>query len=457
MSEITIMIDNHSRLHHVSDLLSSVFSQIRARLTFDNPQYLEAQKRNFSTWSIPRELRGYEIDRNTLIIPRGFTRQLLGILKEAGCSYRIDDRRRTFPDVEFQFHGTLRGYQGAAVEHTLRRDFGTLEAPTGAGKTNMALYIIAMRRQPALILVHTKELLQQWCERVETFLGIPKEEIGIIGDGKKTVGQKITVGIVNSVYPIAEEIKEYFGHLIIDEAHRCPSRTFTQAVTAFDCKYMLGLSATPWRRDGLSRFIWWYVGDKVHEVDRSSLIEDGHVLTAEVITRETGYTSFIDASVYYSRMLSELTQDKSRNSLITEDIVQEALETSGILLVLSDRKAHVDALAELIEGRGIKADRLTGSIPDSERKRIVSRLNLGEAKVLVATAQLIGEGFDCPGLSSLFLTTPIKFDGRLLQCLGRVLRPAPGKDRAKVFDYVDQIGVLRNAARARQRAYKRAS
>jgi len=318
----------------------------------------------------------------------------------------------------------------------------------------MALAVIAHRKQPALVIVHTKELLNQWCECIQQFLGIPKKEIGIIGGGKKAIGQGVTVGIVNSVYPIASEIKEHFGFLIVDECHRCPSKMFTEAVSAFDSKFMLGLSATPWRRDRLTRLIYWHLGDRVHEIEHAALMDSGDVLRAGVITRQTDFVSSWDASEQYSRMLSELTEDRERNLLIVDDVIREANNGGGICLVLTDRKAHCETLAGLLKDKGIQADILTGDLSDTDRKTVVERLNTGRVKVLVATGQLIGEGFDCKELSTLFLACPIKFSGRLLQYLGRVLRPAPGKEKARVYDYVDsRIGVLENAARGRQKVY----
>ena len=109
----------------------------------------------------------------------------------------------------------------------------------------------------------------------------------------------------------------------------------------------------------------------------------------------------------------------------------------------------------MLRDAGIAADVLTGDTRDKEREAIVGRLNSGNVKVLVATGQLIGEGFDCRGLSTLFLATPIKFSGRLIQYLGRILRPAPGKDKARVYDFVDvNVGVLRASAKQRQRVYQ---
>ena len=378
----------------------------------------------------------------------------MGILQRGGVQHRIEDRRRTLSEVDFSFEGDLYDFQVEAVEAMAKKDFGTLSAPTGSGKTIMTLDLIARRRQPTLIVVHSRELLKQWIVRIEASLGIPAPEVGIIGGGKKQVGGKITVALVQSLFKCADEIAPHVGHLVVDECHRAPSRTFTEAVTAFDCRYMAGLSATPWRRDGLSRLIFWYVGDVVHEVDKTSLVEAGHVLEAEVIWRRTDFEPTYDASEEYSRALSELTQDPARNALIANDVALEAGNGGGVCLVLTDRKAHCEALVGLLIKRGIEAQVLTGDLGNIERARVVEALNAGRIKVLVATGQLIGEGFDCRELSTLFLATPISFNGRLLQYLGRVLRPAPGKGKARVFDYVDvKVGVLEHSARVRARVY----
>jgi superfamily II DNA or RNA helicase len=337
----------------------------------------------------------------------------------------------------------------------MTRDFGTLAAPTGSGKTVIALALAAQRRQPTLVVVHTKELLDQWVARIETFLGIPPQEVGIIGGGKKRIGQKITVALVQSLYKCAGEVAPHMGFLVVDECHRVPSRTFTEAVTAFDCRFMLGLSATPWRRDRLSRLIYWHMGDKVHEVEKANLVEAGHILPVEVMWRHTDFTPWHDPSTQYSAMLSELTQDPGRNALIADDVAREAANGGGVCLVLTDRRAHCETLVDLLSDRRVEAALLTGDLGNGERQRVIEDLNAGAVKVLVATGQLIGEGFDCPSLSTLFLATPIRFNGRLLQFLGRVLRPAPGKEKALVFDYVDiEVGVLKHAAGARARVYQ---
>jgi len=455
--KLNLSVSSHTYLYPSEAIPPCLLSKIKGRLTFTNPEYDRNNRLGKSTWATPEQICGYDMIGDTLVIPRGFTRQLVGLLRNHNVRFEINDKRRTLPDVEFSFLGSLKGFQAQAVRTVLSRSFGTLQAPTGSGKTVIALATIAHRTQPALVLVHTRELLNQWVDRIQQFLGIPKKEIGIIGGGKRVIGQGVTVGIVNSIYPITSKIKEHFGFLIVDECHRCPSRMFTEAVSAFDSKFMLGLSATPYRRDRLTRLIYWNLGDRLHEIEQSTLEATGDVLKAEVITRETDFVSSWDASERYSQMLSELTEDRDRNEQIIDDVVNEARKGSGVILIISDRRSHCETLSLMLSNREINSDTLTGDLSNGTRKDIVERLNAGQVKVLIATGQLIGEGFDCKSLSTLFLACPIKFSGRLIQYLGRVLRPAPGKNEALVYDYVDsKIGVLENAARARQRVYAKA-
>jgi superfamily II DNA or RNA helicase len=449
-----IEISNHLFLSNIPDRLCLAIMDC---LTLKYPAFAEAEKMGRWTGNLSRELRFYREEFGGLTVPRGFLGQLVTMARQSGIPTQTEDRRRTLPDVDFNFAGALKPFQAEAVAAMLSKDFGTLSSPTGSGKTVIACYLIAERRQPTLVIVHTKELLNQWIDRIEQFLSIPRAEIGEIGNGKNQIGAKITVGIINSIYPIAREIKQHFGQIIVDECHRCPSRTFSEAVSAFDSRFMLGLSATPFRRDGLSKLIGWHVGDILHEVSAAALVENGDILSADIISRETYFFTQRDASVEYSKVLSELTQDDDRNHLIVCDVAKEVRSNgNGVCLVLSDRKEHCRTLADMLSEQGINADVLTGDTSNSVRKATVQRLNGGDTQVLIATGPLIGEGFDCKGLSSLFMTTPIRFDGRVTQYLGRVLRPSPGKGKPRVYDYVDRhVGVLKASAVARQRVYCR--
>jgi superfamily II DNA or RNA helicase len=449
---LKIEIGKSIKLTHITP---SMRESLMEQLTMVNPKWLENERMGRWNRGTPKVLRLYSKWKDSLWIPRGYMRRLLIQSRENHLDPHIDDQRRVLPERDFTFSGVLKTFQTRAVTKMLSKEFGTLSAPTGSGKTVMALYMIAARKQPALIIVHTKELAFQWIAAIEQFLGIKESEVGLIGAGKRTTGERVTVALVQSLYRYADEVHKGVGHLVVDECHRAPSRTFTEAVTEFDSKYMLGLSATPWRRDRLSKLIFWHLGDVHWEVDKSQLVADGHILRVEVIRRETEFEPYHDPVQHYSKMLLELTADDDRNRLIAADVAQESAVSRGVCLVLSDRKMHCETLKAMLKYKhNVKADLLTGDLTTEERRRVLRRLNNGETKVLIATGQLVGEGFDCKALSTLFLSTPIRFSGRLIQYLGRVLRPDQDKQHARVFDYVDvRVDVLKAAAKQRQRVY----
>ena len=424
------------------------------KLTLKNPKWLENDKMCRWNKHTPEFLKFYERTADgDLIIPRGFTGQLLKLCRAKGVPFELIDQRLTLPSIEFNFNGKLKQFQKEAATATLLKHFGLLSAPTGSGKTVMALFLISQRKQPTLIIVHTLELLNQWINRIESFLDIPVDEIGIIGGGKKKIGDKITVAMIQTLCKDTSLIKNKVGHLIVDECHHIPASQSTKAVSQFDCKYMTGLTATPGRRDGLSKVIFWHIGDVVHDIDKHHLVKNGHLAKAKVYQHKTNYTTKLDPSTEYSSMLSELTQDQDRNNLITSLVIRERKTTSGIILVLSDRRKHVQKLFGLLEPSGYPVKMLTGEVPKKNRSEIITNLKNGD--ILVATSSLIGEGFDLPAIESIFLTTPVKYEGRLVQQIGRAMRPAQGKAHAKVYDFVDyEVGVLKHSAKIRLSIYQ---
>jgi len=328
-----------------------------------------------------------------------------------------------------------------------------LQAPTGSGKTVMGIYMVCQRKQKTLIIVHTKELLYQWIERIKEFTTVPENEVGIIGDGHETIGDRITVGMVQSVYKRTKTLSKVFGHVVVDEAHRCPSRTFTEAVSSFSAKYLLGLTATAYRRDGLSKCIFLYLGPLRHQVENESLYASGHILQPEFIMRPTEFIPHYDPQVDYVKMLSELTKDPERNKLICRDIASYR-NKSKCCMVLTDRKEHCHELQLLLKRYKVNASVLTGETKQKERKRIVSNIKPDGIRFVIATGQLIGEGFDCKGLDVLFLASPVKYSGRVIQYIGRVMRSVDGKEKPIVYDYVDwNVKVLATSAKGRIRIY----
>ncbi|MBU0682577.1 MAG: DEAD/DEAH box helicase [Proteobacteria bacterium] len=415
-------------------------------LTIDNPKYVDAVK--YGRWvgkRIKPKLTFYSKTKKGLFFPRGFANEAILLLRQFdGQNPEIVDKRRSCPEVIFEFSASLRPYQHEAVEAVVGRQFGVLESGTGSGKTVMALAIIARRRQPTLIIVHNKELLYQWQERVKQFLGF---DPGLIGDGHFEIAP-ISIAIVNTARNRLAELTDHFGQICVDECHRVPASLFTDVVTGFDCMYMLGLSATAFRRDGMSQLINIFLGDLVHRVDKEELAAVGAVLKPALIQKPTAFTFRFHDN--YQDLMKALTTDEHRNRQIVDDIIGQRGRSEGGILVVSDRVAHCELLAEMLAERDVHAKVLTGRTSSEERSATVDEVHNGKLQILISTLQLIGEGFDCPGLATLFLTTPIKFTGRLQQVVGRILRPSPGK-KAMVFDYVDEnVGVLSRSAEIRR-------
>ncbi len=450
MKELKLTVFNDCLLEGISLELERA---IKKDLTIDNPKYIAAKR--YGRWvgkKIKPQLKYYEQVPTGVRFPRGYSNKaVLQCRKYMENSPQIIDNRRLLAEQKLTFNGELREYQQRAVDSFDPHSFGVLEAGTGSGKTIMALAIIARRRQPTLIVVHTKELLYQWRDRIKDFLKISP---GLIGDGHKEV-KTVTVAIVNSARKKVDLLAPQFGHLIVDECHRVPATLFTDVVSAFDSQYLLGLSATAFRSDDqLTKLIHIYMGDTVHKVDQGELVSSGAIVKPRFVVAKTDF-SFPYRGDYHA-LISALTTHEGRNLQIIKDILEfVSKKDGGTALVVSDRVSHCEIFREHLQNRGIRVALLTGQTPAESRSKIVSAVQKGELQALIATLQLISEGFDCPGLSSLFLTTPISFEGRLLQVIGRIMRPAKNKE-ALVYDYLDSdVSALRKSANIRHKVLRK--
>ena len=437
----------------VYGLPKKVAKSIKDNMTVMNPVWLENHKMGRFNMKTPKWLKLFGEGKRSLSVPIGYLEELMSILNELNLDFDIIDQTVEV-SAKVKFTGKLRDYQIPAFQAMLDYNRGTLEAVTGGGKTIIGIAWMCDIQQKTLILVHTKNLLEQWRERLLEFTDLQPAEIGQMGAGKKCIGRRVTIAMVQTWYKVSHEHKDTFGAVICDECHRVSSRTFSEGVTAIRPKYALGLSATTFRRDTLTNFIFWFIGPKRFIIDKHTLADEGRILLPEVIMRETDFVPMCDPTAEYTTMIKELTHDTARNALICSDMASFK-ESGDLCLALSDRKSHCESLALMLQSdHGINAAVLTGDMSASDQETVIRQMNDKKIQYVCATGQLIGEGFDCKELNNLFVVTPIRFAGRLIQYIGRIMRTAKGKKRPVVYDYVDwQVQLLGRSARHRIKVY----
>jgi len=429
--------------------------KLTERLVFINPEYEFRQSRGEWLGSIPPQIHCLYEQRRNYFMPRGFLYQLLDLCQSFGVSYRVIDRQRELEPVEFQFHGVLKDYQELAYEEMTTRDHGTLVGGAKSGKTVIALYLISQRQQPTMIVVPNVALLGHWKEKLVRFLKLSPEEVGIIGDGKFEVGPRVSVAHVSALYRRVREVRDKVGHLVVDECHRTPSRTFTQVVSNFDCRFLLGLSSTNQRRDRLSRLIYYYVGDVLHQIDARKATEIRAIFQADVVVRQTDFEYPYESSEDYPAMLAALARDQERNRLIASDVSHEITEGAGApLLVLTQDESQDDTLKEMLDKEGVSSLSLDPALIDKGEKALDRQLQSKKIQVVLANRQVFQKMISETKFEALFLTTPFNFRGKIIKWFQGMLRRDNGQQLMKLYDYVDsKVSILDNFFRMRSYAY----
>jgi superfamily II DNA or RNA helicase len=326
-------------------------------------------------------------------------------------------------------------------------------SPPGSGKTIIGLEIIAEKRQPALIIVHRKQLFDQWIDRIQSFLKIPKNEIGQIGNQKFTVGNKITVAMIQSLTRSDEidKIANSFGTIIVDECHHIPAKSFREAIVNFNSFYLYGLTATPKRKNNDEKLIYLYIGNVLYHDEQQRQIQQSKS-KAEINIRETALYAPFDYKIdKYETISRILIHDTQRNSLRIEDIEKNA-DRFKTILVLTERKAHVDILNLYLKDK-FETITIHGDDSEKSRKSKLDQLIQGHYKIVISTGQYFGEGVDIDNLECLFIVYPFAFEGKLVQYIGRIQRS--GKPPV-IFDYRDvKIDYFDNMFKQRNRYYKK--
>ena len=349
----------------------------------------------------------------------------------------------------------LRDYQREALKnwHENANGEGVIVAPCGSGKTAMGLTAVTMRNTKALILVHTNDLAVQWMNRCKSMLDTEATQYGA---GKKDDSGRIVVATFQTLERMSfterYSFGQQFGLCIVDEAHHVPAHTFCSVMFCMPARYRLGLTATPDRPDGLTKMLWWHLGEAVYHITNSQLARSGHVIPPKI---EWLFTDFIgtEKQIDWSKLITTMTKDHERNNVILSRVLS-ACEEGRQILILSDRVDHCIWIADTLRSHSIAAEPLVGKMTKKQRAEVLERADKREIQVVCATT-VADEGLDLPSLDTVVLTTPTKALGRIQQRIGRVMRPHPKKKHPIVIDCVDDIGSMRGLARKRNRLYTR--
>ncbi|MDE2367381.1 MAG: DEAD/DEAH box helicase family protein [Burkholderiales bacterium] len=404
---------------------------------FQNPEFYKAQAMRMPVWDKPRVIGCAQNFPRHIGLPRGCHEALLELLQGNGIRVDTQEERVTGTPITVQFRGMLRVDQQAAVTAMLGQDTGVLCAPTAFGKTVVAAAMIASRGVNTLILVHRTELMRQWQERLQPFLGADRDEVGVVGGGKARPTGKIDIAVMQSLSRRGEvdTLVEAYGQIIIDECHHIGAVSFDAILRTAKARYVLGLTATPIRRDGQQPIIFMQCGPIRHTVART----EGAPRDLAVIQRVYARPIVVAEDAGIQEVFRQLATDAHRTAAIAEEIMG-SFSRGRKILVLTERTEHLDALSAALEGSISPLLLLHGRMSPKQRSALTAKLD-GLApdapRVLLATGKLVGEGFDHPPLDTLVLAMPISWKGTLQQYAGRLHREHSDKSDVQIIDFVD--------------------
>jgi len=422
---------------------------------FQNPEFYKAQAMRMSVWDKPRVIGNAENYPQHIALPRGCLGTALDLLRDSGIRCELRDERNCGESINVAFVGTLRLDQAAAVAGMLQFDTGVLCAPTAFGKTVTAAALIARRGVNTLILVHRTELLKQWQERLQNFLGVNKRVIGTIGGGKAKPTGKIDIAVMQSLSRQGEvnPLVENYGHVIVDECHHVGAVSFDAILKRTKAKFVLGLTATPIRRDGLQPIIFMQCGPIRHRAATPT----GAPQDLQVLPHARCALIDLPAEAGIQDVFRYLANDMARTEAIAAE-VRTAFALGRKVLVLTERTEHLDALQKALTELEPPVFVLHGRMPKKQRAVLIAKLDAlppDAPRVLLSTGKLVGEGFDHPPLDTLVLAMPISWKGTLQQYAGRLHRVHASKSDVRIIDIVDtgHPALLRMWAK-RQQGYR---
>ncbi|WP_339213802.1 DEAD/DEAH box helicase family protein [Ornithinibacillus sp. FSL M8-0202] len=457
-SKITIIIRNGIYIPKVV-LPTDIMNTLLTLASFRNPAYYKAQAQRLPTSKIPKFINGYEDKGDFIILPRGCLEGVKSIFEEYSISIELKDQSNNGEKIEIDFKGKLMNKQEEAANSLIKHNNGILSATTGFGKTVVAASIIAKRKVNTLVIVHRKQLMEQWKERLSVFLNLDNSSIGQIGGGKNKPSGIIDIATIQSLIrngTVKDIVKDY-GHIIVDECHHISAFNFERVLKEANATYVYGLTATPTRKDGLHPLMSMQCGPiryKVSAKEQTKVLPFKHIL----IPRYTNYKmNEKELENNIQNLYRDLILNKERNKMIFNDVLQE-LGKGSTPIILTERREHVLVLHQMFNGFAKNIVILMGNMSKQEEESALKQLEEipeNQELLIIATGKYIGEGFDFSRLNTMFLTFPVSWKGTLHQYIGRLHRLNDNKNEVKVYDYVDQYSdMLMKMYEKRKKTYR---
>ncbi|HUE85808.1 MAG TPA: DEAD/DEAH box helicase family protein [Vicinamibacterales bacterium] len=411
---------------------------------FQNPEFYKTQAMRLSTYDKPRIIACAEDHPHHIGLPRGCLDDVRQALADLGVRTSVRDERHTGRPLELSFHGELRPEQRVAADAMLAHETGVLAATTAFGKTVIAAWLIAERGVSTLVLVHRRQLLDQWVDRLATFLGVPTKSIGRIVGGRRRPTGLLDVALIQSLARkgVVDDCVGDYGHLIVDECHHLSATSFEQVARQAKARFVAGLSATVARKDGHHPIIFMQCGPVRHRVSaraQAAARPFEHFVLVQSTAFLPSRSPEADKRVQFQAVYQDLIDDELRTRRICDDVV-ECVSSGRSPLVLTERNDHLDRLEQGLATSVRHLVVLRAGMRKKQRQAVVDRLAAiprEDARVLLATGKYVGEGFDDPRLDALFLTLPVSWRGTIAQYAGRLHRLYDGKREVRVYDYAD--------------------
>ena len=465
--ELKVVLSNMIQLEKSSVTPKTLFF-LKNMASFSNPEFYLKQAMRQPTYQIPERMYLFGESDHYLWLPRG----LLYPLQDKFKQVVVEDRRKVQRSIIVEFKGELTFEQELALSDMTSKENGLLHAETGFGKTVLGAALISERKTKTIILVHNKQLLDQWLDRLNRFLTFEEAEatrytpsgrekvIGYVGQyagTKKWLSGLIDVVMIQSLFKLenSQSLLDEYEMMIVDECHHVSALMFEKVVAQFRGKYLYGLTATPERKNGHEPIVFQRIGEILHTADKRETdfkrqLQLRFTSFGHLEIEKTKASNFIQLSDW-------IATDLVRNQLILKDILAQVAEGRNIL-VLVNRIQQIDVFEKLLKEKEVDDFYIiSGKTKVRERTSLLETLEqLDKGFVLLSTGKYIGEGFDLPQLDTLILAAPFSWKNNLIQYAGRIHRNYKDKSLVRIFDYVDiHVPYLEKMFQKRQVAYRK--